>query len=96
MMALRIKGELNEEDPELQNTVESYLSTLNKVNIMAPSNPDNMVYRNEREFEATCFTLEENGISNAKYLTEFEWWNRILYLKKKAEELNRKQQQPQQ
>jgi hypothetical protein len=62
------------------------------VHILEPLNPKSEIYEREREFENLCSTLEENGVAKAKELTEFEWWNRIIYLKKKADELNKKKQ----
>ena len=86
-----LKGllELGEEEPGLISRVENFVLNMNEVRVMDPHNPQNEVLTNERQFESMCSTLEDNGVNNPKALTEFEWWNKVLYLKKKSEALER-------
>lgn len=54
----------------------------------APSNyngqdPENILNRQDKSFERVCISMEDNGVSNPKNLTEYEFYSRISYLEEK-------------
>jgi len=62
------------------------LLDLNKPVIIIPTNPDNVVFSNEISMEKVYFSLEEQGIKNARELTVFQF---EVALKKNEEEFER-------
>jgi hypothetical protein len=57
---------------------------------MSPKNfdntsPDYHIKKIEKGFEEVCASLEDNGVSNPKRLTVFEFYSRIEFYKKKHE-----------
>lgn len=45
---------------------------------------ENDIIRMEQEFESMCTALEENGITNAKDMTVYEFYSRVKYFEKKS------------
>lgn len=45
--------------------------------------PDGYVIQQERAFEELCCVLEDNGSTNSRHLTVFEFLNRAAYVERK-------------
>lgn len=65
---------------------EFFLSQQTPV-VFSPYQKDNAIMEGERSFEAICITLSENGMSNPKKMTEFEFYSSIVYFQKKYEDI---------
>lgn len=51
-----------------------------------PYEAENILMKSETSFEDIVATMEDNGIHRPKELTEFEFYNRVKYLKNKYKE----------
>lgn len=53
-----------------------------------PYNADNVVMAGERSFEQVCLNMQEAGLQSPKKMTEFEFYNAILFFQNKYEKMN--------
>ena len=70
-----------------EERVEGYFEIAMKPKYLI-QNKMNEVISMEKSFEATCAVLEDNGISNPKRLTIFEFFSKVEFLETKFKTKN--------
>jgi hypothetical protein len=84
---LLIKCELaiqpdNEKLQQLE-VLQRYFLDQDKPNKFDPYDQDNVLMTGELNFEDVCNTMEDQGSFSPKKLTEFEFYNKLQFYKKK-------------
>lgn len=82
----RINYELTHDQRYLDEILRyaDFFLEVNKPKNFNPFDTNNDLIIQEQEFEAMCAALEENGVKDAKGMTVFSFYSRILYYDKKA------------
>lgn len=79
---IELDGETEEDAARIQE-INNFFLEQNKPLKFNPYEPDNVLMRNEIQFEELIAVLEDSGVVNAKRLTEFEFYNRLRFYEKK-------------
>jgi hypothetical protein len=81
---------LSEEDSTKMDQLYDYFLERAKPQKFNPFEPDNVLTVSEMQFEEMIATMEDQGVSSAKRLTEFEFYTRIKFYQKKFKAMSEK------
>lgn len=73
------KGKVSEE----WNDIQEYFLMMSKPLVFNPYESENVLRSAERIFEEIVSTMQEQGITEPKKLSEFEFYSRLMYFEKK-------------
>jgi len=83
MMKVRIElGEAKAGDDEFKELLD-YFVDLKKPYSFDPHDPDNILLKVDTSFQETTNVMEDNGQTNVRDLSEFEYFHKIKFLQKK-------------
>lgn len=89
-LAKAIQEDNLEDYESVLKKLEKDIAAFDKPGIFDQDNPENTVLKMELYFENLCSLLENNGIQNTKFLSTFEFYSRLSYLKKATSQLNQR------
>ena len=75
--------EETDENVKKLDAIEVYFLNEQKPMRFNPYEKDNVLMSGENSFEDVCATMQENGITDPKNLTEYEFYSRLKYLQEK-------------
>lgn len=87
---LRIKKALGEEVEKLLLAVANYFLDKQKPHIFNPYDDQCVLLTSDTAFEDVCNSMEDAGAQNIKSLTVFEFYSKIAFFEKKADQLKSK------
>lgn len=86
----RVLEDLSEEDRKQMDLLHAYFSDNTKPMKFNPFEPENILSVSEMQFEDMVATMEDQGVSTAKKLTEYEFYTRIKFYQKKFKAMSGK------
>jgi DNA polymerase I-like protein with 3'-5' exonuclease and polymerase domains len=80
---LIIKCDPEDALPDHVEAVNAYFLEEQKPMKLSPHERDNVLITSEMQFAEILAMMEDNGVTNAKGLSEFDFYNRLKFLEKK-------------
>ncbi len=68
-------------------SIQEYFLNEQKPLNFDPYTPGNVISEGETGLEEICATMEENGVTHPKKLTEWEFYSKLLFYQKKYKRL---------